>query len=58
MPDGIPVKFIRLSANVMDSHFANFISKNIDQNCYQKMLKLQMLDLFKRRELNLKITKL
>ena len=32
-PDGIPVKFIKLSANVIDSHLANIINKDIDLNC-------------------------
>ena len=35
-PDGIPVKFIKPSANVKDSHLANSINKGIDLNCYSE----------------------
>ena len=31
-PDGIPVKFMKLSTNVIDSHLANIINKDIDVN--------------------------
>ena len=38
-PDGIPVKFIKMSANVIDSHLANIISKDVDLNCYSENAK-------------------
>ena len=37
-PDSIPVKFIKLSANVIDSHFTNR-NKDIDLNCYSESAK-------------------
>ena len=40
-PDGIPAKFIRMSANVIDSHLTNIIYNDIDQNNYSEMPKLQ-----------------
>ena len=52
-PDGISVKFIKLSANVIDSHLANIINKGIYLNI-QKMLKLLMLDLFSKKMRKLK----
>ena len=39
-PDGIPVKFIKLSANVIDSHLENVINKNIDLNSYSENAKM------------------
>ena len=36
-PDGISVKFIKLSANIIDSHLSNFINKGID--CYSESVK-------------------
>ena len=39
-PDDIPVKFIKLSANVIDSHLANIINKDIDLNCYSENAKI------------------
>ena len=47
-PDGIPVKFIKLSANVFDSHLANVINKDIDLNCYLENAKIA-LDLFSKK---------
>ena len=38
-PDGIPAKFIRMSANVIDSHLTNIIDKDIDQNNYSENAK-------------------
>ena len=38
-PDGIPEKFIRMSANVIDSHLTNIIDKDIDQNNYSENAK-------------------
>ena len=35
-PDGIPVKFIKPSANVKDSRLTNIINKGIDLNCYSE----------------------
>ena len=37
--DGIPVKFIKLPANVIDSHLANIINKDMDINCYSENAK-------------------
>ena len=34
--DSIPVKFTRLSANVIDSHLANIINEGTDLNCYSE----------------------
>ena len=39
-PDDILVKLIKLSANVIDSHLANIINKNIDLNCYSENAKI------------------
>ena len=39
-PDGIPVKFTKMSANVINSHLANIINKDIDLNCYSKNAKI------------------
>ena len=39
-PDGISVKFIKLSANVIDSHLVNIINKSIDLNCYSENAKI------------------
>ena len=39
-PDGIPVIFIKLSADVIDSHLANIINKNIDLNSYSQNAKI------------------
>ena len=39
-PDGIPVKFIKLSANVIDSYLKNIINKNIDLNSYSENAKM------------------
>ena len=36
---GIPVKFIKMSANVTDSHLANIINKDLDLNCYSENAK-------------------
>ena len=38
-PDGVPVKFIKISANVIDSHLVNIINKDIDLNCYSENTK-------------------
>ena len=38
--DGIPVKFIKLSANVVDSLLSNIINKDIDLNCYSENAKI------------------
>ena len=38
-PDSIPVKFIKMSANVIDSHLANIINEDIDLNCYSENAK-------------------
>ena len=35
-PNGIPVKFIKLSTGVIDRHLANIINKDIDLNCYSE----------------------
>ena len=45
---GIPVKFIKLSANVIDSHLANIINKDIDLNCYSESAKIR--PIFKKDE--------
>ena len=34
------MKFIKLSANVVDSHLENIINKDIDLNCYSKNAKI------------------
>ena len=34
------MKFIKLSANVIDSHLTNIINKDIDLNCYSKNAKI------------------
>ena len=39
-PDGIPVKFIKLYANVIDSHLTNVMNKNIDLSCYSENAKI------------------
>ena len=39
-PDCIPVKFNKLSVNVIDSHLTNFINKDIDLNCYSQSAKI------------------
>ena len=39
-PDGIPVKFIKLSANVIDSHLSNIINRDIDLSCYSENAKI------------------
>ena len=38
-PDAITVKFIKMSANVIDSHLANIINKDIDLNSYSESAK-------------------
>ena len=38
-PDGVPAKFITMSANVIDSHLTNIIDKDIDQNNYSENAK-------------------
>ena len=38
-PDNIPVKFIKMSAKVIDSHLANIINKDIDLNRYSENAK-------------------
>ena len=38
---GIPVKFIKLSANVTDSHLPNIINKEIYLNCYSENAKIE-----------------
>ena len=38
--EGIPVKLIKLSANVIDSHLANIINNDIDLNCYSENAKI------------------
>ena len=38
--DWIPVKFIKMSATVIDSHLANIINKDIDLNCYSENAKI------------------
>ena len=45
---GIPVKFIKLSANVIDSHLANIINKDIDLNCYSESAEIRTI--FKKDE--------
>ena len=45
---GIPVKFIKLSANVIDSHLANIINKDIDLNCFSESAKIR--PIFKKDE--------
>ena len=37
--EGIPVRFIELSANVIDNHLPNIINKDIDPNCYSESAK-------------------
>ena len=39
-PDGIPVKFIKPSANVKDSHLTNIINNGIDLDCYSENAKI------------------
>ena len=39
-PDDIPAKFVKLSANVIDSDLANIIIKDIDLNCYSENAKI------------------
>ena len=58
-PDSIPVKFIKLSANVIDSHFINR-NKDIDLNCYSESAKsAKVRSIFKKmRELKYKVTDL
>ena len=34
------MKFIKLSANAIDSHLANIINKDIDLNCYSQNAKI------------------
>ena len=36
----IPVKVIKLSANVIDNHLSNITNKDIDLNCYSKNAKV------------------
>ena len=36
IPDGIPVKFIKMSANGIDSHLAYIINEDRDQSVYSK----------------------
>ena len=38
--DGIPVKLIKLSANLIDSHLVNIINRNTDLNCYSENAKI------------------
>ena len=38
-PDGIPAKFVQMSANVIDCHLSNFITCDISKNKYPSMLK-------------------
>ena len=42
------MKFIKLSANVIDSHLANIINKDIDLNCYSESAKIR--PIFKKDE--------
>ena len=39
-PDDILVKLIKLSVNVIASHLANIVNKNIDLNCYSENAKI------------------
>ena len=39
-PDCIPVKFNKLSVNVIDSHLTNIINKDVDLNCYSQSAKI------------------
>ena len=39
-PNAFPVKVIKLSANVIDSHLANILNKDIDLNCYSENAKV------------------
>ena len=39
-PDKIPPKIIKLSANVIDSHFTNIINNDIDKNRFSKYAKV------------------
>ena len=49
-PNEIPVKVIKLSANVIDSHLSNIINKDIDLNCYSKNAKVgNVRDLFSKK---------
>ena len=49
-PNEIPVKVIKLSANVIDSHLSNIINKGIDLNCYSKNAKVgNVRDLFSKK---------
>ena len=50
--DWILVKFIKLSATVIDSDLANTIHKDIDLNCYSKNAELQTFFSKKLGELN------
>ena len=47
-PDGVPVKFIKISANVIDSHLVNIINKDIDLNCYSENTKTAVRPVFKK----------
>ena len=38
--DGITAKFIKLSSNVIASHLATIINKDIDLNCYSQNAKI------------------
>ena len=50
-PGDIPVKFIKLSANVIDSHLANIINKDIGLNCYSENAKIaDVRSIFKKDE--------
>ena len=59
-PDGIPVKFIKLPVNVIDTHSKNIIIMDIDLNCYSESAKIaQIRPIFKTmKELKQKITDL
>ena len=39
MPDGIPVKILKIVRNVTDSHFTNIINRYIKENRFTKEIR-------------------
>ena len=53
-PDGIPLKIIKLSADVIDKHLTNIINTDSESSCFfQKMLKLLLLNQYIKKKADL-----
>ena len=39
-PDGIPLKIIKLSADVIDKHLTNIINRDLESSCFPENAKI------------------